>query len=123
VNVGSRDCQRDGNEALSGHAANKLWVKGAWSLMLRAAQKFHNHSGSKFVGVAFIVATMLGVSHAAEWTDYIPPCPDAFVKAWDAWDQSDPANMPPLPQEPCLLISWSHAYICSQKEGGCANRE
>jgi hypothetical protein len=51
------------------------------------------------------------------------PQSDEFVKAWDAWDQSDPAKMPPLPQEPCLLISWNHAYICSQEEDRCANRE
>jgi hypothetical protein len=76
-----------------------------------------------FVGVALILATLfLGVSHAGEWTDYIPRCPDEFVKTWDAWDQSDPAKMPPLPQEPCLLISWNHTYICSQEAGGCANR-
>jgi hypothetical protein len=73
-----------------------------------------------FVGVAFIVATMfLGVSHAGEWTDYIPPCPDEFVKAWDAWDEKNPAKMPPLLQKPCLVIIWNHAYICGREEGGC----
>src|SRR5215471_12141678 len=71
------------------------------SLMLRAAQEFDKHTGTKFVGVAFIVATMLGVSRAGEWPDYTPRCPDEFVKAWDGWDQSDPAKMPPLQQEPC----------------------
>ena len=102
---------------------NKLPAKERRPLMLRAAQEFRKRTGSKFVGVAFIVATILGVSHAGEWMDYIPRCPGEFVKAWDAWDQSDPAKMPPLPQEPCVLISWSHAYICSQKEGGCVKRE
>jgi hypothetical protein len=73
-----------------------------------------------FVGVAFIVTTMfLAVSHAGQRANDIPPCPHEFVKAWDAWDQSDPAKMPPLPKEPCLLITWNHAYICSQEEGGC----
>jgi hypothetical protein len=61
----------------------------------------------------------LGVSHAGEWTDHIPRCPNKFIKTWDAWDQSDPAKMPPLPKDPCLLISWGHIYICSQEEEGC----
>ena len=70
--------------------------------------------------VAFVVTTMfLGVSHAGERTDYIPRCPNKFVKTWDAWDQSDPTKMPPLPEKPCLLISWGHIYICSQEEEGC----
>jgi len=91
--------------------------------MLRAAQEFHNHTGSNVCRCCIKLATLfLGVSHAGEWTDYIPRCPDEFVKAWDAWDQSDTAKMPPLPQEPCLLISWNHTYICSQEAGGCANR-
>ena len=82
-----------------------------WSLLINELRR-----GS----VAFVaIITFLGVSHAGEWTNYIPPCPDVFAKAWDAWDQSDPAKMPPLPQEPCLLISWNHIYICSRDEGGC----
>jgi len=66
-----------------------------------------------FVGVALIVAN----GHAG--VEDLPPCPAEFVTAWDTWDQSDPAKMPPLPEKPCLLISWDHAYICSQEEGGC----
>ena len=71
--------------------------------------------------VAVLVTTMfLGVSHAGERADYIPACPDAFVKAWNAWDPTDPAKMPPPPEKPCLLIGWDHVYICSQKNEGCA---
>jgi len=75
--------------------------------------------------VALVVATMfLGVSHAGERADYIPACPTEFIKAWNAWDPTDPAKMPPLPEKPCLLIWWDHAYICSQENGGCAaNRD
>jgi hypothetical protein len=121
VNVGTGDCQHDGYEPLCGHAAQRPTAKEAPVPRPRSSISI---PPAVFVGVAFIVATMfLGVSHAGEWTDYIPPCPDEFVKAWDAWDQSDPAKMPSLPQEPCLLISWNHAYICSQEEGGCDKRE
>jgi hypothetical protein len=71
--------------------------------------------------VALLATTMfLGVSHAGERADYIPACPDGFVKAWDAWDPTDPAKMPPPPEKPCLLIWWDHIYICSQENGGCA---
>ena len=75
--------------------------------------------------VALVVTTMfLGVSHGGEHADYIPACPTDFIKAWNAWDRTDPAKMPPLPEKPCLLIWWDHAYICSQENGGCAaNRE
>jgi MFS superfamily sulfate permease-like transporter len=34
----------------------------------------------------------LGVSHAGERADYIPACPDEFVKAWEAWDPTDPGK-------------------------------
>ena len=47
---------------------NKLGRKRR-SLMLREAQEFDKHTGTKFVGVAFLVATMLGVSHPGNWTD------------------------------------------------------
>ena len=71
-----------------------------------------------FVGVTLIVSTISwGVGHAG--AEDLAPCPAEFVKAWDAWDQTDPAKMPSLPEKPCLLISWDHAYICSQEEGGC----
>jgi hypothetical protein len=50
-----------------------------------------------FVGVTLIVATIfLAVSHAGEQADNLPPCPETFVLAWDAWDQTDPAKMPSL---------------------------
>ena len=75
--------------------------------------------------VAFVVTTMfLGVSHAGERAEYIPACQAEFIKAWNAWDPTDPTKMPPLPDKPCLLIWWNHAYICSQENGGCAaNKE
>jgi hypothetical protein len=55
-----------------------------------------------------------------ERADYISLCPDEFVKAWNAWDQSDPTKMPPLPKKPCLLASRGHVYVCSEEEGGCS---
>ena len=46
--------------------------------------------------VAVVLTTMfLGVSHAG---DSIPACPTEFIKAWNAWDPTDPAKMPPLPE-------------------------
>ena len=74
-----------------------------------------------FVGVAFVVTTMfLGVTYERERADYISLCPDEFVKAWNAWDQSDPTKMPPLPKKSCLLASRGHVYVCSEEEGGCS---
>src|SRR6516165_1679440 len=72
-----------------------------------------------------LVTTMfLGVSHAGGRTDSIPACPTEFIKAWNAWDPTDPAKMPPLPEKPCLLIEWDHVYICSQEDAGCvANKD
>jgi hypothetical protein len=59
---------------------------------------------ASFVGVALIVATnSLDTSHA----NNLRPCPKEFVDAWNAWDPADPAKMPPLPEKPCLLISWN----------------
>jgi hypothetical protein len=75
--------------------------------------------------VALVVTTMfLGVSHAGVRSDYVAACPTEFINAWNEWDPTDPAKMPPLPEKPCLLIWWDHAYICSQENGGCeVNRE
>jgi hypothetical protein len=41
----------------------------------------------------------LGVSHAGERADYIPACPTEFITAWNEWDPTDPAKMPPLPEK------------------------
>ena len=75
--------------------------------------------------VALLATIMfLGVSHAGERSDYVAACPTEFINAWNEWDPTDPAKMPPLPEKPCLLIWWDHAYICSQENGGCAaNRD
>ena len=49
--------------------------------------------------VALVVTTMfLSVSRAGERADYIPACPTEVIKAWNTWDPTDLAKMPPLPE-------------------------
>jgi hypothetical protein len=114
----NRDCASPQARSLHGAIARALPCVTA---LVKAGEVWQAKvNRAMFVSVAFAVTTMfLGVSHAGERPDYVPPCPEEFVKAWDAWDQTDPAKMPPLPKQPCLLVSWNHAYICSQEEGGC----
>jgi len=73
-----------------------------------------------FVCVALIyMRIFIVISNAGENAGNHSRCQETFVLAWDVWDQTDPAKMPPLPEKPCLLIDWDHVYICSQEAGGC----